>query len=178
MYVSNRARASGADIHSDALPRELYNKPGHLIRRCYQIAMALFIEEVQGLGLTQLQYVILRGISQYPEHSQRRLSELTAVDRTTVGWIVNSLRAKGLVRGKRDPSDRRRQHLELTALGLEKLKKVDERMPRFQARILEPLAPSERETFMHYLRKIVLINNRYSRAPLWAAAAGRRKVSL
>src|SRR5665213_1606334 len=50
----------------DELVSELYNRPDHLIRRASQIAMALFIEEVQGVGVTQLQYVMLRAIRHHP----------------------------------------------------------------------------------------------------------------
>jgi DNA-binding MarR family transcriptional regulator len=145
---------------------ELYNRPGHLLRRAHQIAMALYIEEAQGFGVTQLQYVMLRAIHHYPGQSHRRLSVLTAVDRTTVGWVVASLEAKQLVVRVSDPSDRRVKRLELTALGLGRLKKINARMPRLQQRILEPLTETERRSFMHCLRKIVLTNNRFSRAPL------------
>jgi DNA-binding MarR family transcriptional regulator len=148
------------------LVSELYNRPGHLIRRAYQIAMALFIEEVQGVGVTQLQYVMLRAIRHHPDESHRRLSELTAIDRTTVGWIVTSLEEKGLLVVRANPNDRRRRRLELTPLGIRKLRAINARMPRHQARILEPLNVAERKQFMHCLRKVVLSNNRYSRAPL------------
>ena len=150
----------------DELVSELYNRPGHLIRRASQIAMALFIEEVQGVGVTQLQYVMLRAIRHHPRESHRRLSELTAIDRTTVGWMVASLEEKGLVMVKANPDDQRRRRLELTPLGIRKLRSIDARMPRHQARILEPLDVQERKQFMHCLRKVVLSNNRYSRAPL------------
>lgn len=156
----------GFSEDADELVSELYNRPGHLIRRAYQIAMALFIEEVQGVGVTQLQYVMLRAIRHHPSASHRRLSELTAVDRTTVGWIVTSLEEKGLVMVKANPNDQRRRRLELTPLGIRKLKAINARMPNHQARILEPLDARERKQFMHCLRKVVLSNNRYSRAPL------------
>jgi len=128
--------------------------------------MALYIEETHGLGVTQLQYVILRAIHHYPGCSQRRLSELAAVDRTTVGWVVSNLERKGLVRRIAAPGDRRLKHLALTDLGLGKLKTVNSCTPRIQKRILKPLTVSERKAFMRYLRKIVLANNAYSRAPL------------
>lgn len=149
----------------DSWSSELYNRPGHLIRRCYQIVMALYIEEAQGIGLTQLQYVVLRVINQYPGESQRRLGELAAVDRTTVGLVVNGLEAKRLIVRKCADNDRRLLQLELTRLGHQKLEAVDSRMQRLQARILAPLTESERSTFIQQLRKIVLANNHYSRAP-------------
>ena len=149
---------------------ELYNKPGHLIRRCYQIVIALYIEEARGLGLTQLQYVTLRVISHYPGESQRGLGALAAVDRTTIGWVITTLEQKGFLRREADSRDRRQQCLKLTPLGQRKLKNVDARMQRLQARILQPLAPAERQTFIGYLQKIVLAHNEYSRAPLRANA--------
>jgi len=165
--TSSSADIAGGDggDELDAWSKELYNKPGHLIRRCYQIVMALYIEEASGIGLTQLQYVVLRVINQYPGESQRRLGELAAVDRTTVGWVVNSLEEKKLIVRKSDAKDRRLLLLKLTPLGHQKLKAVDSRMQQLQARILEPLAPSERLQFVEHLRTIVLANNRYSRAP-------------
>lgn len=165
----------GALEGTDELVAELYNRPGHLIRRAYQIAMALFIEEVQGVSITQLQYVVLRAIHHYPNQSHRRLSELTAIDRTTIGWVIAGLEQKGLVAARVNQLDRRKKHLELTNAGLRKLSKVNARMPHLQARILEPLTAVERDCFMRSLRKIVLTNNRYSRAPLRPLAGLRAK---
>src|SRR5581483_6154503 len=46
----------------------LYAKPGHLIRRCQQIAVALFMEEAgaDGFDVTPVQYAALAAIGEHP----------------------------------------------------------------------------------------------------------------
>ena len=145
---------------------ELFERPGHLIRRCYQIIVALYLKEVEDVGLTQLQYLVLRMIKRHPRQSQRWLGESAGLDRTTVGWIVANLAAKGLLRRDTDAADRRHKRLEITPKGLEKLELVEPGVKRVQRRIVAPLEPEERKNFVLYLQKIVNEYNAYSRAPL------------
>lgn len=145
---------------------ELFDRPGHLIRRCYQITMALHALQAQDIGVTQLQYVLLRSIQHHPGLSQRRLGEVAGLDRTTVGWVVTTLEGRGLLCRRDDPSDRRHRPLELTPSGLQKLAEMEPRVHAIQKQLLEPLDEREKSAFIASLQKIVTTYNQHSRAPL------------
>jgi hypothetical protein len=44
--------------------RDLYRRPGFMIRRAHQIAVSVFLEETAELGVTSTQYGILHVLEQ------------------------------------------------------------------------------------------------------------------
>ncbi len=149
-----RARSAGRaqGAAEDAL-RQLYAAPGHLIRRCQQIAVAIFMEETREFDLTPVQYAALVVVRAQPGVDQTRLVNLIALDRSTIGNVVTRLEAKKLI-------------LYPTALGGATLDAIAGAVAAAQRRILTPLAPTERRQFMSMLTRLVDINNIHSRAPL------------
>src|ERR1700757_3798019 len=76
---------------------DLYSKPGHLIRRCQQIAVAMFLEETKGFDITPVQYAALVASGPHPQIDPPRLSHLIAFDRSTLGSVLERLEQKRLV---------------------------------------------------------------------------------
>ncbi len=147
---------------------DLYAKPGHLIRRCQQIAVGLFIEEAAALGhdVTPVQYAAMAAIAAHPEIDATRLSELIAFDRSTLGNVIERLEAKGWIARRPGHQDRRTKRLRLTEAGAGLLAQIGPAVDRAQERILGPLPPDERLAFVRMLGRIVDINNDHSRVPL------------
>lgn len=147
---------------------DLHAKPGHLIRRCQQIAVGLFIEEASGLGhdVTPVQYAAMTAIAANPGIDATRLSELIAFDRSTLGNVIERLEAKGWIARQPGHEDRRTKRLRLTDAGAGLLAAVEPAVARAQERILAPLPADERQAFIRMLGRIVDINNDHSRVPL------------
>lgn len=145
--------------------QQLNLKPGHLIRRAQQIAVAVFMEECGRFDVTPVQYAALTAIGQQPDIDATRLSQLIALDRSTTGSVLERLEAKSLVLRSASPGDRRVKLLRLSAAGRELLREVDAAVDRAQHRIVAPLRPEERETFIRLLTQLVESNNALSRAP-------------
>jgi MarR family transcriptional regulator, lower aerobic nicotinate degradation pathway regulator len=160
--ASTRRKAGEAD---DALAG-LYGAPGHLIRRCQQIAVAIFMDETKAFDLTPVQYAALIAVRAQPGVDQTRLVELIALDRSTIGKIVERLEAKALLQRRTGTTDKRTKRLYPTARGKALLDRIAEAVARAQTRILAPLAPAERQRFMTMLARLVDLNNTLSRAPL------------
>jgi DNA-binding MarR family transcriptional regulator len=157
----------------------LYSKPGHLIRRCQQIAVAIFLEETKEFDTTPVQYAALVAIGRYPQIDATRLSHLIAFDRSTLGSVLERLEQKQLVARASGEEDRRVKKLILTKAGAQLLVDIESAVEKAQTRMLTPLKPEERRRFISMLERIVHINNTYSRAPhkvvaLKAAPARRR----
>ena len=121
----------------------IYRMPGHLIRRLHQIAVALFTEATKEIGVTPIQYAALAVAESYPGIDQRRLANLIAFDRSTIGDVVQRLEQRGWLRREGGSSDRRTKSVFLTAEGRAVLKRLDEVVLQSQLKILAPLSDGE-----------------------------------
>ena len=148
-----------------------YSRPGHLIRRLSQISMALFIEEAGSLGVTARQFAALNMIREQPDIDQVRLSQMIAMDKTTIVKVIDRLVEKGLITRTRSPTDRRANVLNITPQGQKILKEIEPLLDRSDRRILAPLGQADQRKFMELLSQLVHVNNIYSRAPLDANMA-------
>jgi len=145
---------------------DVYQKPGHLIRRAQQIAVSIFLEECAPLDITPVQYAALVTVRENPGIDATRLSALVAFDRSTLGNVLERLESKGLIVRIGSTEDKRIKTLSLSPKGNTILKEVEPLARRAQARILEPLAPEGRKVFMRMLSQLVELNNDASRVPL------------
>lgn len=108
-----------------ARPAELGEPPGdgdalEFLRRVWALNHAL--ELLSGsmatrLGVTAQQRLVIRFLGKYPGLPAGRLAALLHVDPGTISAALGRLEAKGLVLRRRDPRDRRRAALQLTAKG-------------------------------------------------------------
>ena len=156
-------------------PGALYGMPGHLIRRCHQIAVALFFEECGAFEITPQQYAVLSVLADNDGVDQITLAGLAALNRTTAGEIVDRMVSAGLLERRDNPLDRRVKNIFLTKPSLKLLSDAHEAVVRVQHRLLQPLGPAERETFIELLARIASENNELSRAPLRAVPKRQRK---
>jgi DNA-binding MarR family transcriptional regulator len=165
MNADDARVAAGRPAEAGAFA-EITEMPGHLLRRCQQIAVSIFMQECEGSGLTPLQYVALSAVDHHGELDQNRLGGLVALDRTTIGKVVTKLEERGLVARRRSTDDRRFNAITCTPAGRALLAEVRPAVEAAQARILTPLAPDEQARFLGYLMRVAEGNNAQSRAPL------------
>lgn len=134
---------------------QLYAQPGHLIRRCQQIAVAIFAEETSGHDITPVQFAALFTIREHPGLEQATLARLIAFDRSTVGSVIDRLEEKKLVVRKSAKHDRRANLLYATEAGEAMLKAVTGKVARAQTRMLDPLSPRERKQYIKLMMRLV-----------------------
>ena len=149
----------------------VYTAPGYLFRRMQQIAVALFIEECKAFELTPVQYAALIAIHTHPGIDATRLSAVIAFDRSTLGSVIERLVAKKLIDRKPSGEDKRVKLLYLTKAGAAILREIMPSVEKAQARILQPLKPSDRKVLLSLLTQLVELNNDSSRVPLRAEDA-------
>jgi MarR family transcriptional regulator, lower aerobic nicotinate degradation pathway regulator len=142
------------------------DKPGHLIRRLQQIALALFLNETAAFGITPVQYSAMIAIGNHPGIDQTALCNIIAFDRSTIGDVVGRLEKKKLIRRLNGSLDRRTKSLTITPAGRRLLRDIEPAVQSTQRLILAPLKPSQRSAFMTMLKHLVYLNNEHSRAPL------------
>jgi DNA-binding MarR family transcriptional regulator len=153
----------------------LYSKPGHLIRRAHQIAVALFMEECAGYDITPVQYATLVAIRETPGIAAIQLSAIVAFDPATLGKVIERLEAKKLVSRRMTVADKRAKSLFLTKEGQALLEEIEPAVMRSQERILTPLGAKDRKTFVRLLDQMVETNNHASRAPRGPMQATTRR---
>src|SRR5260221_8125886 len=87
-------------------PGALYRMPGHLIRRCHQIAVALFFEECGAFEITPQQYAVLSVLADNDGVDQITLAGLAALNRTTAGEVVDRMVSTGPPERRDNPPHR------------------------------------------------------------------------
>jgi MarR family transcriptional regulator, temperature-dependent positive regulator of motility len=147
---------------------DLYNMPGHLIRRLQQIAVAVFHAEVEPIGydVTPVQFAALTAVRSQPGIDQVTLAGQIAYDRTTIAGVVDRLVQKGLLSRDVSPKDRRAKVLHMTEAGQAALEKLTPAVEQAQQVMLSGLEDDEAADFLRLLKKATDAVNDLSRAPL------------
>lgn len=140
--------------------------PGHLLRRCHQIAVALFLDECAEFELTPLQFAILSALVEQGPQDQVTLGGATALDRTTITVVVRNLEERGLLVRDKCNHDQRSKIVNITELGSSLVDKVRPAVLKAQARIIAPLTSHESKQLLSLLDKLAEANNEHSRAPV------------
>jgi len=161
---------------SESSVKDNSEMPGHLARRFQQIAVAVFLTEVEeaGYDLTPVQYAALAAIRARPGIDQVTLAGLIAYDRTTITGVVDRLVQKGLLVRNASSRDRRARELQITGRGRLTLRGMTPAVEAAQRILLRGLTEKEVKEFLRLLRKAIAAANELSRAPLRDAATGAR----
>jgi DNA-binding MarR family transcriptional regulator len=117
---------------------------GHLLRRCQQRAVDIFVEEIGADGPTPRQFAVLLCVFQHPGLNQTDLVRLSGIDRSTLAEILGRLVDRGLIRRERTTADQRTNALFLTTEGEAMLRAAYPAMVRAQQRIFAPIPPARR----------------------------------
>jgi DNA-binding MarR family transcriptional regulator len=134
---------------------DMYRRPGFLLKRCHQVAMAIFLEESRAFNITQSQYGCLRALQAYPGVDQIALGRLVGLDRSTSAMVIKTLSDRGLIRRVVDRRDRRRMRLELTAQGGRVLDDMAAAAGRAQERVLAAVPRGSRTAFLDMLESFL-----------------------
>ena len=155
----------------------LYTRPGFLLRRAHQIAVTLFLNELDDKAVTTTQYGVLVILRHCEGLDQIALSKKVGLDRTTTALVVSKLEHKGLAVRMPDPNDGRRKVIVLTGRGERMLERLKAPAKKAQERALSVFSADEAEEFVALLDKVVAHFNTQTRAPILhqpPEAQGRR----
>ncbi|TYK43449.1 MarR family winged helix-turn-helix transcriptional regulator [Actinomadura decatromicini] len=123
------------------------------VARAGRTAMGRMMDE-HGLGLWH--FAVLASLDDAAPASQRELGRRLRIDPSDLVEVVGRLADAGLVRRERDPSDRRRYVVELTAEGRAELDEVTRRAAALDDRLLEPLDADDRAAFERIVRVLLV----------------------
>lgn len=138
---------------------------GHLLRRCQQIAVAIFLDECAAFELTPLQFAVLDSLCANGPQDQVTLGGAVALDRTTISLVIHKLEQRALVSREKSGQDKRAKIVTITATGKDLLDAALGAVQSAQQRIVAPLDDAETGQLLELLAKLAEGNNSLSRAP-------------
>jgi DNA-binding MarR family transcriptional regulator len=135
--------------------RSLRSRPGFLIRRIYQIHVALFMEECSNELITPVQYSVLTALEQLGTMDQATLARAVALDRTNVADVVARLNSRKLLKRRVSPTDKRMMLCSLAEEGRLLLTRLEGAAQRASDRTIEALPIRERRAFVTSLKRLI-----------------------
>lgn len=137
------------------MPMKATPSPSYMLHRATQVATALFDKVLGHSDLTHSQVLVLLSIAENPGTSQKHVSELTSIDRSTLADVANRLVRKGLIRRQRSRTDARRYNLSLTRAGEDALADARPLIREVDKKLMAGLTPEEADACIRLLTKLV-----------------------
>jgi DNA-binding MarR family transcriptional regulator len=103
------------------------------------------------LGMHMRHLMSLSYVRDHDGGPQQELAEALCMDANNVVLLLNELEQLGYVSRRRDPSDRRRHLVDLTAAGAKALSTAERRQETIEDDVLKALDPDERATLWRLL---------------------------
>lgn len=145
-------------------PKNLKEEPSHRSPSLTSVGFLLHlaqsrlrdgvIEAIKGSGLHPGQLAVLGVLSGGGGMSQRRLGEVTRIEKSSMVLYLDDLESEGWVCRVRDPNDRRAHVVQLTSKGAKDFAKLRPRLLIARRRFLEPLSDAEVAVFAEMLWRL------------------------
>jgi MarR family transcriptional regulator, lower aerobic nicotinate degradation pathway regulator len=126
-------------------PEELVASTAFLLKRLGFAAKEQAMQAYEGTGLSPYHHAILVALDEDTHDTQGAIADKLGYDRGQLVGLLDELEERGLVERRRDPTDRRRQHVDITADGRRALKQLRGVSQRLENDLLSPLDPADRE---------------------------------
>lgn len=127
---------------------------GMLLASAHNRSRTSMNDELRPLGIDVRGFSMLLALEMYGPSSQRRLIDLTGIDKSTMVRIVDELEGGGLVRRERAPQDRRAHSISLTPDGTRTLESGRRAGGDVGERLFGGLDGDERDQLVALLRRI------------------------
>jgi len=131
-----------------------YRHTGYLIRRAQQRHLATWMRLVS-TETSSMQYAILAVLSRLGHASQRVLCDEVDLDRSTIADLVARMERRGLLSRTRDPEDRRRNTVVLTAEGRDEYQRLRPRVDAADIELTARLSADELAALRDTLRRLL-----------------------
>jgi DNA-binding MarR family transcriptional regulator len=135
-------------------PEPLASALGFLLSWNGQRTAHGFAEALHPLGLRPPHFGVLNLVAAGPVRTQQELCSQSMIDPSSMVAVLDELEQLGLLERRRDPADRRKHAVHLTAKGKRMLERARGVAADFINELLEPLSERERETLRRLLRKL------------------------
>jgi len=136
------------------LPEELVSSSLFLLKRLGMTAKERSFAAYEQLGLHPYHHAILAVLDEGTRETQGEIADSLGYDRGQLVGLLDELEAAGLVERRRDPSDRRRHVVQMTAAGRKTLAKLRALSQQIEEEFLAPLDERERKVLHSLLLEL------------------------
>lgn len=145
------------------IPKELVRSPSFLLKRLGAMAKDRAADAYEGTGSRPLCYGVLAVLDEGARETQATIADALGWDRSYLVGVLDELEESGFVERRRDPDDRRRHVVTMTAAGKKELNRLRGIVARVDEELFAPLSAAERKTLQALLTKVAAANDsRYS----------------
>jgi len=137
-------------------PRELVKSTAFLLKRLGWACKDRGYQAFEVIGSSPLHYGVLAVLDEGARETQATIADALGFDRSALVGLLDDLEEHGLVERRRDPADRRRHLVSLTAAGEKVLAEHRAIAGQLDAEILAPLEPKERVELHRLLVKLAV----------------------
>lgn len=146
---------AGDGPHEYDPPERMRRLPSWLASQLARRGAALVGESLAQEGVGRQHFAVLTSLAEQGPASQAALGRRLWIDRSDLHALITELDRDDLIARVRDPEDRRRNIVTLTAAGKALLKRLDKRVDAAQTALLEPLSAAERRELVRLLDRVV-----------------------
>jgi DNA-binding MarR family transcriptional regulator len=129
-------------------------RAAYLLTRVGRTQASRFAERMRSIGLRPKHFAVLNAIALAGGGSQQELGGRMGLDPSGLVGAIDELEGMGLVERRRDPADRRRYVLELTAEGTATLRRARRLVSDGARELLGALDDAEVDTLVELLGKV------------------------
>lgn len=127
---------------------------GLLLFRLARVSGEGLTEALGRIGMRPAEFAVLEQLDSSGPISQQALGRALRMHPSNLVGMIDLLEAAGLLLRPRDPGDRRRYLLELTARGRRRLAEAHRAVVEAELEILAPLTPAEQKRLRGYLERL------------------------
>ena len=138
----------------DPVRRDFAQTIGYLLQRAHHQLRAEVVAALAGSGLNPGQLLIVAALASSNDLTQRELSEVTNVEKSSVVIFLNQLEADGWVERRMHPTDRRAHAIHLSEAGRSRLGPIGRRLASAEAAFLQCLSDQEAGQLAEMLRRL------------------------
>jgi DNA-binding MarR family transcriptional regulator len=139
----------------DAPPEVLTSRLGYLLKHAYLRLTEESSRALAPCGIDGRELAVLAVLDAHAELSQLEAAGKLGIDRTTMVALVDALEDKELVERRRSPQDRRKNIVQLTPIGRERLHDAESARQEMERRFLAPLSSTDATRLVRTLQSLV-----------------------
>lgn len=141
------------------LARELMERSGFLLARLGIAFKAKAIARLEQAGFELYDYTLLAILAEGARQTQAAIADTLAVDPSRLVALLDSLEERKLLVRERDPQDRRRHVVSITAEGKRELGRLRGMVKQLEDDYLSALDPAAQKTFHDLLLRLAVAND-------------------
>jgi DNA-binding MarR family transcriptional regulator len=135
-------------------PKELRTSTSFLLKKMGFRLKERTLQAYESTGLSPYDHGVLALLEEQPVETQAMIADALGYDRSHLVGVLDDLEARELIERRRDPADRRRHLVTLTASGKDAVKRLRAVAKQVDDEFFEPLSAEERKELFGLLQRI------------------------